>query len=176
MKFNKILKEVRMSSVSSEEAKSIKPFGSYPKNLNPWDSGITDRGWTGLSSDIRVLTYKERFGNNPKEQYGAGDEKVSTISDNEWKRNKNKLDKMDWEQPEPNPSDFASSDVQDIANQEMSRLDHNKSSYKQAYKKHEVPDDKSMARLVKMDDKESGDPLLWKNFKSMFSPNDKGKY
>lgn len=96
----------------------------------------------------------------------------------QWKNMKNKFQKMDWEQPEPNESDFQSKDVQSIAKTEVDRLNHNKSVVKSAYKKHEIPDTKSMAHLEKMNtksDKTTGDPLLWANYRQYFRPKNRMK-
>jgi len=58
----------------------------------------------------------------------------------------------------------------------MARLKHNKDVVKKAYKKHEVPDTKSMAHLEKMNDKTSKeDPLLWSYYRQYFRPNSKMK-
>lgn len=112
----------------------------------------------------------------PKEvDNGYEEEKVGVIDDKEWKRNKNKLQKMDWEQPEPAESDFAAKDVQDVASKEMARLKHNKSSYKKAYKKHELPDIQGFAHLQKMEKGEKGDPLYWRYYRQYFKPDNKMK-
>lgn len=174
----RFLKEERMSTSVGYKS-GMKNPSLYPKNLNPWDTGITDRGWTGLSSDIRVLTYKEKFGNNPSEVYGKGGEmKVDTVDSgsNTWKKATNSFKKMDWEQPEPNESDFQSNDVQSVASKEMARLNHNKSNVKNAYKKHELPDNQGFSHLEKMNtEKGSDDPLLWKHYRQYFKANNKTK-
>lgn len=154
MKFNKVIKEAN------------KKFTTRP----------TQTGDTDLSPSADYGSFTSATIIPPEKNVGYEATSAESMTDNQWNRSKNKFTKMDWEQPEPNPSDFAASDVQDVANDEINRLSHNKSSYKQAYKKHEVPDDKSMARLVKMDDKVNSDPLFWKSYKSTFSPNKKGKY
>lgn len=172
------VREEKMSS-STGYKNAMKDPNSYPKNLDPWDAGITDRGWTGMTSDIRALTYKEKFGNNPSEVYGDGDLKdIGTKTDASWKAAKNSFQKMDWEQPEPNESDFISKDVQKIASKEMARLDHNKSSVKNAYKKHELPDNQGYSHLEKIntkDDNTKGDPLMWSYYRQFFKTNNKTK-
>lgn len=155
MKFNKVMKEAKH-----------KKFTTRPRQT----------GDTDLSPSAEYGSFTSSTIIPPEKDNGYEEMATDSMGVDDWMKNKNKFTKMDWEQPEPNDSDFAASDVQDVANQEINRLNHNKSSYRQAYKKHEVPDDKSMSRLVKINDKESGDPLIWKNYKSIFSPNAKGKY
>jgi len=60
MKFKRALGDNKISSVSSKDL-TIRS-SKYPKILWPWDTGITDRGITGLMSDIKVLTNKEKLG------------------------------------------------------------------------------------------------------------------
>lgn len=154
MKFNRVIKEYNTRFTT-------KPAASGDTDLSP-------------SADYGSFTSATII---PKEvSNGYEEEKSGVIDDNSWKRAKNKFSKMNWEQPEPNDSDFSASDVQDVANFEMARLNHNKSNYKKAYKKHEIPDDKSTSRLVKMDDKvNQGDPLMWKYYKMFHRPKNRAK-
>jgi hypothetical protein len=62
MKFEKVYEEI-MTTVYSKEPKTVKDPSKYPKdNFYAWDPGITDRGITGFTSDINVLTQKETVG------------------------------------------------------------------------------------------------------------------
>lgn len=155
MKFNKVFNEEYNTRFTTK----------------PSDTGDTD---LSPSADYKSFTSSNII---PKEiDNGYEEFSTKTIDDKKWKNNRNKFAKMDWEQPEPNESDFASPDVQDIFNYEKTRLAHNKSSYKQAYKKHEIPDNTSTQRLVKIDDKVGkDDPLMWKYYRMFYRPKNKVK-
>ena len=59
MKFKKALPD---ESVSSEDSKTIKDPKKYPKELWAHDTGVSDRGVTGFTSDVNVLKHKEKTG------------------------------------------------------------------------------------------------------------------
>lgn len=69
MEFKKILNELVMSRATSKDPKHVKDPNKYPKELIAWDTGITDRGVTGLTSDIYVLTGKEKVGTTDENGY-----------------------------------------------------------------------------------------------------------
>ena len=64
MKFNEAYEYSSiMSSAHSSEPATIKDPNKYPKdNMYAWDTGTTDRGVTGFTSDLKVLTQKETVG------------------------------------------------------------------------------------------------------------------
>ena len=154
----------------------------FEKALNEYKTKYTTQpaatGDTDLSPSARYGSFTSSNVIPKSVENGYEEEKTGVIGDNEWKRNKNKLKKMDWEQPEPNDSKFASSSVKEVPGKETTRLNHNKSSYKQAYKKHELPDNQGFAHLQKTntkDDKTKGDPLLWSYYRQYFRPKNRMK-
>jgi len=154
MKFNKVFNEEYNTKFTT------KPANTGDTDLSP-------------SADYGSFTSSTII---PKEVDNGYEEfSTETITDKKWKSNKNKFSKMNWEQPEPSDPTFAGN-VQDIASVETRRLNHNKSNYKKAYKKHEIPDDTSAQRLVKMDAKvDKDDPLMWKYYRMFYRPKNKAK-
>lgn len=64
MKFNEAIKYSSvMSGASSSDPKTIRDPNKYPKkDFYAWDTGMSDRGTNGFTSDIHVLTQKELMG------------------------------------------------------------------------------------------------------------------
>lgn len=144
-------------------------------STKPTETGDTD---LSPSADYKSFTSSSIIPREVDNGYEEMAVQTYEAGSNKWKNMKNKFQNMDWEQPEPNPSDFQSKDVQDIASKEQARLNHNKSSYKKAYKKHELPDNQGFSHLEKIntkDDKTKGDPLMWSYYRQYFRPQNRMK-
>lgn len=169
MEYSEIDKELKQTTKNILK-EYRKTFTSKPTHTGDTDLSPSADYLSFTSSTIIDKPIENGYEEMAAETFGSDSKK--------WKNMKNKLDKMDWEQPEPNPSDFQSKDVQDIASKEQARLNHNKSSYKKAYKKHELPDNQGFSHLEKMntkDDKTKGDPLLWSYYRQYFRPQNRMK-
>lgn len=173
MEYSELDKEVQQ--IEKRLKKELKEEYKTRRSTKPTDTGDTD---LSPSANYKSFTSSSVIPQSIENGYEEMAVKTYEAGSKQWKNMKNKFQKMDWEQPEPNPSDFQSKDVQEIASKEMARLKHNKEAVKKAYKKHEVPDTKSVAHLEKMNtknDNTKGDPLLWSHYRQYFRPNNKMK-
>jgi hypothetical protein len=155
MKFDKVLKEYKSkfttkpSSTGDTDLSPSADYGSYTSSsIIPQE---VDNGYEEFASE--TIDYDSR----------------------KWKTAKNKFDKMNWEQPEPNDPNFSSSSVQSVPAKETQRLNHNKNNVNRAYKRHELPDIQGYHHLIKMDKERSGDPLDWQYYRKYFRPKNRMK-